>query len=70
MGFSQEKGRKFINEDNIISIEQAIKANTSMPANMIGLKDRATLKIGQVSDIVVFNPETIRDNTTFAESQQ
>jgi N-acyl-D-amino-acid deacylase len=69
-GAFPRKIRKYVFEDKIISMEQAIKAATSMPADMIGLKDRGYLKIGKVADIVVFNPGTIRDMATFAEPHQ
>ena len=69
-GAFPRKIRKYVLEEKIISMEQAIKAATSMPANMIGLKDRGYLKIGQSADIVVFNPETITANATFIEPHQ
>lgn len=69
-GAFPRKIRKYVLEENIISMKQAIKAATSMPANMIGLNDRGYLKIGQVADIVVFNPETIRDIATFNKPHQ
>ena len=69
-GAFTRKIRKFVMEDKILSMEQAIKAATSMPAGMIGISDRGSLKVGHVADIVIFNPETIRDAATFNEPHQ
>ncbi|HBL75867.1 MAG: hypothetical protein A2W90_10655 [Bacteroidetes bacterium GWF2_42_66] len=69
-GSFPRKIRKYVLDEKIISMEQAIKAATSMPADMTGLKDRGYLEVGKVADIVVFNPETIRETATFAEPHQ
>jgi N-acyl-D-aspartate/D-glutamate deacylase len=69
-GSFARKIRKYVLEDKVISMEQAIKAATSMPAEMTGLVDRGLLKEGKVADIVIFNPETINDNATFADPHQ
>jgi N-acyl-D-aspartate/D-glutamate deacylase len=69
-GAFARKIRKYVLEDKVISMEQALKAATSMPAEMTGLADRGLLKEGKVADIIIFNPETIRDNATFADPHQ
>lgn len=69
-GTFPRKIRKYVIDEKIISMEQAIKAATSMPANMIGLKDRGFIGTGQKADIVIFDPETIRDNATFEKPHQ
>ena len=69
-GSFPRKVRKFVIEEKVISMEQFIRSATSMPAAMIGLTDRGTLKTGMVAEIVVFDPETIRDNATFADPHQ
>ena len=49
---------------------QAIRSCTSLPADMLNLKDRGLLKKGFIADIVVFNPKTIRDRATFEKPHQ
>ena len=69
-GTFTRKIRKYVIDDQVISMEHAIRAATSLPANMTGLKNRGYLKEGLKADIVVFNPQTIRDKATFADPHQ
>jgi N-acyl-D-amino-acid deacylase len=66
-GAFTRKIRKYVLDDHVISMNQAIAAATSLPAGMIGLKDRGYLKEGYMADIVIFNPDSIRDNATFTD---
>jgi len=69
-GAFTRKIRKYVIDEGVVSMEQAIRAATSLPAEMLGLKDRGLLEKGYVADIVVFDPETIRDRATFTEPHQ
>ncbi|MEA1896506.1 MAG: D-aminoacylase [Bacteroidota bacterium] len=69
-GSFPRKIRKYVMEDSLISMEFAIRAATSLPAKMLGLSDRGQISEGYVADIVVFNPETIRDLATFDKPHQ
>jgi N-acyl-D-amino-acid deacylase len=69
-GAFTRKIRKYVLEEDVLSMEAAIRAATSLPAEMLGLKDRGLLKEGYAADIVAFNPETIRDRATFTEPHQ
>ncbi len=69
-GAFTRKIRKYVIEDKIISMEHAIRAATSLPAKMIGLQDRGYIKTGHKADIVIFDPETIRDIATFSYPHQ
>ena len=53
--------RKAVRENQVISLEEAVRKVTSLPARKFKLNDRGTLKPGSIADIVVFNFETIRD---------
>ncbi len=66
-GTFTRKIKKYALDEKVISLEQAIKKCTSMPAEMIGLKDTRTIKEGNIADIVLLNLETIQDNATFAD---
>lgn len=64
------KIRKYVLEDQLISMEHAIRAATALPAKMLGLKNRGMIDIGFAADLVVFDPETIRDLATFENPHQ
>ncbi len=56
---------KYVRERKILSMEEAVKKMTSMPASRIGLSDRGILKSGFKADIVIFNGDEINDRATF-----
>ncbi len=57
----------YAREEKVISIEEAVRKMTSAPAQRLGLKDRGLLREGYKADIVVFNPETVKDEATFTD---
>lgn len=62
--FPRKIGRYAL-EEKILSLEQAIRSATSLPAEILGLKDRGTLEPGTYADIVVFAPDEFRDQATY-----
>ncbi|NIO48250.1 MAG: amidohydrolase family protein [Candidatus Aminicenantes bacterium] len=62
--------RKFVREENVLTLENAIKKMTSLPASFLQLKDRGLLIKGYKADIAIFAPETVRDNATHSDSRQ
>ena len=56
---------KYVREQKVLSMENAIEKMTSKPAKKIGLKDRGILQKGFCADVVVFSPETITDKADF-----
>ena len=56
----------YVRDRSIISLSEAIRRMTTLPARRIGLTDRGHLMIGAKADIVVFNPSTIADRADFA----
>lgn len=62
--------RKFVREENLLSLENAIRKMTSLPAQFLGMKKRGLVLEGFKADIVVFNPETARDNSNYMNSHQ
>ncbi|MFV1966388.1 MAG: amidohydrolase family protein [Pirellulaceae bacterium] len=54
----------------IYELSDCIRRMTSLPARRLGLWDRGILRPGMAADVVVFEPETIRDTATFAEPKQ
>jgi len=53
--------------DGLLPLEEAIRKMTSLPAAVIGLRDRGRLAPGLVADLVAFDPETVTDRATWAE---
>jgi len=58
---------RFVRERGWLTLEEAIRKMTSLPASRLGLKDRGTIAVGQVADLVLFDPATVIDNATFVE---
>lgn len=69
-GTFTRKIRKYVIEDKLISMEHAVRAATSLPAEMIGLKNRGYIKEGKIADIVIFDPDNIRDMATYESPHQ
>jgi N-acyl-D-amino-acid deacylase len=67
--FPRKIGRYSIT-DGVIPIEQAIRASSGLPADILGLKDRGYLKPGHFADVVVFDLKTFRDVATFDKPHQ
>lgn len=62
--------RKYVREEKIITLENAIYKMSSLPASFLGMKDRGLIKKGTKADLVIFDPETVRDNATYADFQK
>lgn len=62
--------RKYVREEKILTLENAIRKMTSLPASFLQMKDRGMLSGGYKADIVIFDPETVRDNSTYADAHQ
>ncbi len=62
--------RKYVREERRLTLEDAIRKFTSLPAQRMRLGDRGVLKTGLWADVVVFDPATVRDRSTFAQPNQ
>ena len=60
----------YVREEKIITLEEAIRRMTSLPAANVGILERGELREGFYADVVVFDPERIKDNATFEEPHQ
>ena len=67
--FARLLGR-YVRDEGVISLEEAVRKITSQPATNLGLRGRGSLAPGYFADVVVFDPETVRDKATFAEPHQ
>jgi N-acyl-D-amino-acid deacylase len=58
--------RKYVREEHRLSLEEAIRKFSALPAQRMRLTDRGVLKLGLWADVVVFDPEIIADRSTFS----
>ncbi len=61
---------KYVREEKVLSLEEAIRRLTSLPAGNLGLQRRGLLKEGYFADVVVFDPKRIIDRATYAKPHQ
>ena len=62
--------RKYVREEHKLTLEDAIRKFTALPAARMRLTDRGVIKKGMWADLVVFDPDKIRDRATFEEPNQ
>jgi N-acyl-D-amino-acid deacylase len=62
--------RKYVREEHALTLEDAIRKFTSLPAQRMRFTDRGVLKQGMWADVVVFDPDSVRDLATFANPNQ
>jgi N-acyl-D-amino-acid deacylase len=62
--------RKYVREEHKLTLEDAIRKFSALPAQRMRLTDRGVLKAGMCADIVIFDPATIRDLATFEKPNQ
>lgn len=61
---------KYVRDERVMTLEEAIRRMTSLPAANLKLKKRGSLTVGNYADVVVFNPGTIADKATFDDPHQ
>ncbi|PQA89278.1 aminoacylase [Marinicaulis flavus] len=61
---------KYVREEGVLTIEEAVRKLTSLPAGNLKIRDRGMLAPGYYADVVIFDPETIQDKATFADPHQ
>jgi dihydroorotase/N-acyl-D-amino-acid deacylase len=62
--------RKYVREDHALTLENAIRKFSALAAQKMRLTDRGVLKEGMWADVVVFDPNEIRDVATFENPNQ
>ena len=61
---------RYVRELNVLTLEEAVKKMTSMPARWLGQNDRGVIAEGMLADVAVFDPETVGDRATFTDPHQ
>jgi N-acyl-D-amino-acid deacylase len=61
---------KYVREEKVITLREAIRKLTSLPASVLSLKDRGSLKTDNYADVVIFDPSTIQDHATYDHPHQ
>jgi N-acyl-D-amino-acid deacylase len=58
---------KYVRDEKVLTLEEAIRKMTSLPASRVGLADRGILRPGMAADVVAFDPATVRERSTYAD---
>ena len=69
-GAFPRKIRKYAIDRELMTIEEAIRVSTSLPAAILGLSDRGVIRVGNIADLVVMDPTTIRDRSDAFDPHQ
>ncbi len=62
--------RRYVREEGLLTLADAVRKMTSLPAQFLGMKDRGLLLEGFKADVVVFDPDTISDHATYADAHR
>jgi len=69
-GTFSRKLAKYVREENVIDLAQAIRSMTSLPATVFRMKDRGVLREGAIADVVVFDFDRVADRSTYDKPHQ
>src|SRR5437899_5419146 len=61
---------EYVRSRGVLTLEDAIRRMTSLPARTFGLRDRGMLREGMAADLVLFDPARVQDKSTFAQPHQ
>jgi N-acyl-D-amino-acid deacylase len=61
---------KYVRDEKVISLQEAIRKLSALPAQNLSLKDRGMLRKGYFADVVIFDPATVQDHATYEKPHQ
>ncbi|HST51438.1 MAG TPA: D-aminoacylase [Pyrinomonadaceae bacterium] len=61
---------RYVRDEHLLTLEEAVHKMTGMPSARVGLKDRGVLRAGAFADITIFDPRTVRDRATFDDPNE
>jgi N-acyl-D-aspartate/D-glutamate deacylase len=61
---------KYVRDEKVLTLEDAVRKMTSLPAQRLGLQDRGLIRSGFFADVAIFNPKTIIDKATYENPHQ
>ena len=61
---------KYVRDEKVITLEEAVRRLTSLPASTMKIERRGALKAGYYADVVVFDPDMVQDHSTFENPHQ
>ncbi len=61
---------KYVREDHLMTVEEAIRKLTTLPADVLSLSDRGRLRTGAFADVVIFDPAAFQDHATYEKPMQ
>jgi len=61
---------RYVREERLFTVEEAVRKLTSLPADVLSLSDRGRLRAGAFADIVIFDPQSFQDHATYAKPMQ
>jgi len=69
-GTFARKIRRYVLEEGVLDLPTAIRSMTSLPADVLGVQDRGSIRAGAFADLVVFDLDRVRDVATYEEPHQ
>jgi N-acyl-D-amino-acid deacylase len=61
---------KYVREEHLLTVQEAVRKLTSLPADVLSLQGRGRLRAGNFADVVIFDPATIQDHSTYQKPMQ
>ncbi len=61
--------RQYVYADRVLTLEQAVRRSSGVPAQQLRVRDRGTIAQGQFADVIVFDPATVADKSTYREPE-